>query len=61
MHGQEKKVTFLKSLNEFDTYIKLTFEFNKESSAFFDIKVSLKVYYCRFENLPVSAKIFVFI
>ena len=33
---------FLKSLNEFDTSIKFTYESNKESITFLDIKISLR-------------------
>ena len=41
-HGEEElNNTFLKSLNEFDPCIKFTYESNKVSIAFLDIKVSL--------------------
>ena len=33
----------MKNLTEFDTCIKFTFQFNKESIVVFDIKVSLKI------------------
>ena len=33
---------FLKSLNDFHPYIKFTYESNRESVAFLDIKVSLR-------------------
>ena len=41
-HGEEELKIFLKSLNEFDPSIKFTYESNKESIAFLDIKVSLR-------------------
>ena len=41
-HGEEKLKIFLNSLNEFDPCIKFTYESNKESIAFLDIKVSLR-------------------
>ena len=41
-HGEEQLKIFLNSLNEFDPYIKFTYESNKESIAFLDIKVSLR-------------------
>ena len=41
-HGEEEREIFLKSLNEFDPCITFTYESNKESIAFLDIKVSLR-------------------
>ena len=41
-HGKEKLKIFLNSLNEFDPCIKFTYESDKESIAFLDIKVSLR-------------------
>ena len=41
-HGEEELENFLKSLNEFDPCIKFTYESNKESITFLDIKVSLR-------------------
>ena len=41
-HGEEKLKIFLNSLNEFDTCIKFTYESDKESIAFLDMKVSLR-------------------
>ena len=41
-HGEEELKFFLKSLNEFDPWIKFTYESNKESIAFLDTKVSLR-------------------
>ena len=41
-HGEEQLNFFLNSLNEFDPYIKFTYESNKESIAFLDIKVGLR-------------------
>ena len=42
MHNEEKFKIFLNSLDEFDPCIKLTYESNKESIAFLDIKVNLR-------------------
>ena len=42
MHGEEELKSFLKSLTEFDPCIKFTYESNKESIVFLDIKVSLR-------------------
>ena len=41
-HGKEKLKIFLNSLNEFDPCIKFTYESDKESIEFLDIKVSLR-------------------
>ena len=59
--ARKKMYEFLKGLNAFDTCIKFTFDFNKESILFFDVTVSLKIHCCTFENVPISAKIFAFI
>ena len=40
--GEQELQTFLRSLNEFYTDIKFTYESSKESIAFFDLKVSVK-------------------
>ena len=42
MHGEEELNNFLKSLNELDSYIKFTYEPDKDNSAFLEIKVSLR-------------------
>ena len=41
-HGDQKLQTFLRSLNEFNTDMKFTYESSKESIAFIDPKVSVK-------------------
>ena len=41
-HGEQELQTFLRSLNEFHTDIKFTYESSKESIAFLDLKVSVK-------------------
>ena len=41
-HGEEKITVFLNSLNEFNPCIKFTYESDKESIVFLDIKVSLR-------------------
>ena len=41
-HGEEEINIFLKRLNEFDPCIKFTYESNKESIAFFDLKLTLR-------------------
>ena len=41
-HGEEKLKIFLNSLNEFDTCINFTYESDKESIAFLDMKDSLR-------------------
>ena len=40
-HGKEKLEMFLKDFNNYHPNMKLTHEFNKESSPFLDLKVSL--------------------
>ena len=39
MHNEEKFKIFFNSLDEFDPCIKFTYESNKESIAFLDIKI----------------------
>ena len=41
-HGEQELQTFLRSLNEYHTDIKFTYESSKESIAFLDLKVSVK-------------------
>ena len=41
-HGVQELQTFLRSLNEFPTDIKFTYESSKETTAFFDLKVRVK-------------------
>ena len=41
-HGEQDLQTFLRSLNEFHTDIKFTYESSKESIPFLDVKVSVK-------------------
>ena len=41
-HGEQELQTFLRSLNEFHTDIKFTYESSKESIAFLNLKVSVK-------------------
>ena len=41
-HGEQELQTFLRSLNEFHTDIKFTYESSKESIAFFDLKASVR-------------------
>ena len=41
-HGEQELQTFLRSLNEFHTDIKFTYESSKERIAFFDLKVRVK-------------------
>ena len=41
-HGEQELQTFLRSLNEFHTDIKFTYESSKESIAFLYLKVSVK-------------------
>ena len=41
MHGEEELDISLKSLNQFDPCIKFTYESNKKSITFLDVKVSL--------------------
>ena len=40
--GEQELQTFLRSLNEFHTDIKFTYESSKESIAFFDLKASVR-------------------
>ena len=41
-HGEQQLQTFLLSLNQFHADIKFTYESSKESTAFLDLKVSIK-------------------
>ena len=41
-HGEQELQNFLRSLNEFHTDIKFTYESSKESIAFLDLKVTVK-------------------
>ena len=41
-HGEEELNIFLKSLNEFDACINVTYESNKENITFLDIKIGLR-------------------
>ena len=40
-HGEEKLQLFLADLNNYNTHIKFTYEFNIEYISFLDLKVSL--------------------
>ena len=50
-HGEEELKIFLKSLNEFDPCIKFTYESNKESITFLDIKVKFKKRQCFYRRV----------